>query len=180
MTALKPAATIERLRIARVIPVLRVGTAEEAIARGRELLGDRGVVELTTTTRDWQEALAELRGEGLLGVGTVTTADDATAALDLGADFLVSPYPAPDVVPVAEARGAVFIEGGFTPDQIARAAARGIAKLWPAHIGGTAYLRSLLTVLPGARIVPSGGVGADHVQEWLDAGAFAVSGSDVV
>jgi 2-dehydro-3-deoxyphosphogluconate aldolase / (4S)-4-hydroxy-2-oxoglutarate aldolase len=174
----KAAEIIDRLGAARVIPVVRVDTAAEAVTQARSLLArHHGVIELTATTADWQEALAELRGAALAGVGTVTTAADAEAALELGADFLVSPYPAPQAAAVADAAGAVFIEGGFTPDQIARAAERGIAKLFPAHVGGIPYLRSLLGVLPGARIVPSGGIDPHSVEEWLDAGAFAVGGS---
>ena len=67
-----------------------------------------------------------------------------------------------------------FIEGGFTPAEVAAAAGRGIAKLFPAHVGGPAYLRSLLAVMPGAKIMPTGGIPLAHVQSWLDAGALAV------
>ncbi len=111
-------------------------------------------------------------------MGTVTTAAAAELAIELGAAFLVSPYPAPAVADVAEAAGALFMEGGFTPDQIAAACERGVAKLFPAHLGGIQYLRSLLSVLPGTRIVPTGGIGPDDVEAWLEAGAFAVGGTD--
>ena len=65
------------------------------------------------------------------------------------ADFLVSPYPAEAVRAYAAETSTVFLEGGFTPGEIAEASARGIAKLFPAHVGGPAYLRSVLAVLPG-------------------------------
>lgn len=106
-----------------------------------------------------------------LGVGTVVTADDARAAADAGADFLVSPWPAPAVRQVATVP---FLEGGFTPAEVAAASAHGVAKLFPAHLGGIAYLRSLLAVLPEARIMPTGGIKLDQVRDWLAAGAFAV------
>ena len=62
-----------------------------------------------------------------------------------------------------------------------RSGGRGIAKLFPAHVGGPAYLRSILAVLPGARIVPTGGIALGQVRDYLDAGAYAVGvGSDLV
>ncbi|MET7515870.1 hypothetical protein ABZS88_20820 [Streptomyces sp. NPDC005480] len=50
-----------------------------------------------------------------------------------------------------------------------------MAKLCPAHIGGVAYLKSLLAVLPGARIMATGGITVDNTAEWLAADAFTVS-----
>jgi 2-dehydro-3-deoxyphosphogluconate aldolase/(4S)-4-hydroxy-2-oxoglutarate aldolase len=104
----------------------------------------------------------------------VSTERDALRAADAGADFLVSPYPAPEVREVAGRAEIPFLEGGFTPGELSAAAARGVAKLFPAHVGGVAYLSSVLAVLPGARIIPTGGIALSDVPKWLHAGAFAV------
>lgn len=54
------------------------------------------------------------------------------------------------------------------------------AKLFPAHIGGVAHLKSLLAVLPGARIVATGAVTVENTAEWLGADAFTASkGGDI-
>ena len=173
---------IDRIGRARVIPVIRVETAAAAVERAQAALAaGLDVIELTTTTTDWPDALQELRAaapDAATAVGTVTTRAAAELAIELGAAFLVSPYPAPAVAEAAEAAGVLFMEGGFSPDQIARASERGVAKLFPAHLGGIRYLRSLLSVLPGARIVPTGGIGPDDADAWLEAGAFAVGGSE--
>ena len=173
---------IDRIGRARVIPVIRVETAAAAVERAQAALAaGLDVIELTTTTADWPDALQELRAaapDAATAVGTVTTRAAAELAIELGAAFLVSPYPAPAVAEAAEAAGVLFMEGGFSPDQIARASERGVAKLFPAHLGGIRYLRSLLSVLPGARIVPTGGIGPDDAEAWLEAGAFAVGGSE--
>jgi 2-dehydro-3-deoxyphosphogluconate aldolase / (4S)-4-hydroxy-2-oxoglutarate aldolase len=169
---------------ARLLPVLRVASADQALALTERLV-DAGLpaVELTATTAGWADAVAALRsraGDLVVGAGTITTADDARAAVDAGAHFLVSPYPAPAVRPVADAAGIPFIEGGSTPGEVADAASRGVAKLFPAHVGGPTYLRSLSAVLPGARIIPTGGIRLADVGDWLRAGAFAVGvGSDL-
>ena len=175
-------ALITRIGRAQVVPVIRVDDAAAAVERAHTALATgHDVIELTTTTAGWPDALRELRAAApgaAIAMGTVTTPAAAELAIELGAAFLVSPYPAPAVAEVADAAGALFMEGGFTPDQIAHAAERGVAKLFPAHLGGIRYLRSLLSVLPGARIVPTGGIGQDDAAAWLEAGAFAVGGSD--
>lgn len=174
----------ELIGAARVLPVLRVASAGEALAISDRLAAaGLPVVELTATTAGWAEAVAAVRDrtpELTVGAGTITTAEDAQAAVDSGAQFLVSPYPAPAVRPIADRHGLPFVEGGFTPGEVADAAGRGLAKLFPAHVGGPAYLRSLSAVLPGARIIPTGGVRLGDVGAWLAAGAFAVGvGSDL-
>ncbi|MFG2616632.1 bifunctional 4-hydroxy-2-oxoglutarate aldolase/2-dehydro-3-deoxy-phosphogluconate aldolase [Streptomyces sp. NPDC048507] len=167
----------------RLLPVLRTTGADEAVRATTALLaaGCRAV-ELTTTIPGWAAAvartapLADARGRAaLIGVGTVTTAAHAEAALDAGAAFLVSPYPAPEVREVARRRAAVFVEGGYTPGEIAAAArAGGAAKVFPAHVGGPDFIRSLKAVLPDALLVPTGGIRPGEVRDWLAAGASAV------
>ena len=165
----------------RLLPVLRSPEAGAALARTRRLL-DAGcrVVELTTTTPDWPKALAAARAAAgaepgvFLGLGTVTTAGQAREAIAAGADFLVSPFPAPEAREVARQAGLTFIEGGFTPAEIADAASRGPAKVFPAHVGGPRYLTSLRAVLPSAVLIPAGGISADAAGDYLAAGALAV------
>lgn len=167
-----------------LLPVLRAPSAEAALTVARRL-GDAGlpVVELTATTPGWLEALRALRTERpelVVGMGTMSTADDAEAAVAAGAQFLVSPWPVPAVRPVAQRSGAVLLEGGCTPAELADAVSRGPAKLFPAHLGGPSFLKSVLAVLPGAKIVPTGGIGLGEVGDWLAAGAVAVGiGSDL-
>ncbi|TPW90593.1 bifunctional 4-hydroxy-2-oxoglutarate aldolase/2-dehydro-3-deoxy-phosphogluconate aldolase, partial [Schumannella luteola] len=115
-----------------------------------------------------------------IGMGTVTSAVDAELAIEHGASFLVSPFPAPAVRAVAADHGVRFAEGGSTPGEIAAAAQHGLCKLFPAHLGGVAYLRTLLAVLPHASIMPTGGIRIADVGAWLTAGAVAVGvGSDL-
>lgn len=167
-----------RLREARVLPVVRAADADAALAAAAQLV-DRGhrVLEFTATTKDWTDAVAGARRdwpEATIGAGTIRTAEDARRAIQAGAAFLVSPWPAPDVRTVADRDGVPFLEGGFTPAELAAATARGPAKLFPAHVAGPAYLRSLLAVLPGAAVVPTGGVQPEAIEDYLQAGALAV------
>lgn len=175
---------LEQLRTSRIIPVVRVGTADEALGLAAQCVaGGLRVIEFTATTTGWDEAVRAARSdwpELVVGAGTLRTAEEAERAADAGAQFFVSPMPAPAVRAVATLAGVPFIEGGFTPAEVAAAAALGPAKLFPAHVGGPAYLRSLLAVLPGAAIVATGGIALSDVPDWLAAGAVAVGvGSDL-
>ncbi|MGE7387217.1 bifunctional 4-hydroxy-2-oxoglutarate aldolase/2-dehydro-3-deoxy-phosphogluconate aldolase [Streptomyces sp. NPDC004126] len=167
----------------RLLPVLRSADADRAVAAAGQLLGAGcRAVELTTSTPGWAGAVARAAGlrdargrTAVVGVGTVTTAAQAGAALEAGAAFLVSPYPAPEVREAAARRGTPFLEGGFTPGEIAAAVrGAGAAKVFPAHVGGPDFIRSLRAVLPEAVLVPTGGIRPGQVREWLDAGATAV------
>lgn len=156
------------------------------------------VVELTATTPDWPRVLPQVRralagaasasgadghvesaahglgGRVVIGLGTVTDGRTAEEAVRAGAGFLVSPFPAPEVRAVADAAGIPFIEGGYTPGELAASTRAGVAKLFPAAWVGPGYLRSVLEVLPGALVIPTGGIAVDRVGDWLAAGAYAV------
>jgi 2-dehydro-3-deoxyphosphogluconate aldolase/(4S)-4-hydroxy-2-oxoglutarate aldolase len=142
-------------------------------------------ITATTSVAEWATALHRVRDEHpevCVGVGTIMDADMAWRAIDAGAQFLVTPRIDRAVRAVAHAVGIAVLEGGCTPSEVLGAVdANGIAKLFPAHVGGPQYLRSLLAVAPGARIVPTGGIRLRDAHEWLAAGAFAVGiGRDLI
>jgi 2-dehydro-3-deoxyphosphogluconate aldolase/(4S)-4-hydroxy-2-oxoglutarate aldolase len=168
---------LDQLHGQAVLPVLRSESSSAAVDTVAALrAAGCPLVELTTSTPDWADAVRELAGSGsTVGVGTVRGPDDARLALEAGAAFLVSPFPVPGVAAEAAAAGVPFVQGGFTPGELHLAAAGSdIAKVFPAHLGGPRYLRSLAPVLPGVRLVPTGGIGWAEVTAYLEAGAFAV------
>jgi 2-dehydro-3-deoxyphosphogluconate aldolase / (4S)-4-hydroxy-2-oxoglutarate aldolase len=171
MTFRETESAIER---ALIVPVVREDSGDRALRVAAWLI-EQGleVVELTASTPGWERAVGSLE-DVLVGVGTLRTREDAERAVAARARFLVTPCPAPDVRAVADAASVPLLEGGFTPGEVLAAADRGIAKLFPAHVGGTALLRSILALSPSARIVPTGGIGLADVLAWLDAGAYAV------
>lgn len=173
------------LRAQQVLPVLRTPDAATAIAAAESALGaGLALLELTATTPQWDTALSRViadHDEAVVGLGTVVSADIARRALDCGARFLVSPWPAPEVRALARAAGVPFLEGAFSPGEVADVASRGPVKLFPAHVGGPQLLRSLRALLPESVIVPTGGIALHDVPDWLDAGAYAVGvGSDLL
>jgi 2-dehydro-3-deoxyphosphogluconate aldolase / (4S)-4-hydroxy-2-oxoglutarate aldolase len=170
-------AFVDQVARARIIPVLRTQSAQEAVkAAGRCFDAGLTMVELTATTAEWPLALQQVRKDHpdrLVGVGTVLDEEAAVRAMDAGAHFVVSPCPVPSVRAALEGR-IPLMEGGLTVGEILAAAQQGVAKLFPAHVGGIAYLRSLLAIAPHSRIVPTGGIPLADVSQWLAAGATAV------
>jgi 2-dehydro-3-deoxyphosphogluconate aldolase/(4S)-4-hydroxy-2-oxoglutarate aldolase len=160
----------------RLLPVLRIADPEAAVRRATELVqAGLRVVELTTSTRGWPDAVRAVTAPGaVVGVGTVTTPDQARTAIKAGAQFLVSPFPVPAVRGLAKDAGVPLVEGGFTPAEVADAAGRGPVKVFPAHVGGPGFVRSLLAILPGARLIPTGGIPVGQAARYLEAGALAV------
>jgi 2-dehydro-3-deoxyphosphogluconate aldolase/(4S)-4-hydroxy-2-oxoglutarate aldolase len=178
--------TIERVGL---IPVLRARNAAQAHAIVKAMIaGGVNVVEVTMTVPGALNVLKELKNEYgaklLLGSGTVTTADEAEATIEAGAEFVVSPSFHPEVVAKTHALGKVSIPGALTPTEVITAwrAGADYVKVFPCSaVGGASYLKSLLAPFPHLRLIPTGGVTLQTAESFLRAGARALGvGSDLV
>jgi GntR family transcriptional regulator len=166
------------LRTERVVAVLRAPhygdprRLAEGLARG----GVR-IVEFTLTAGDALDAVsaASVVPDAIVGAGSVLTADQARDAITAGAQFLVSPVFAPEIV-AAAGDVPVFL-AGRTPTELYRAWSLTGApvKLFPAQLDGPAYVRAVLAPMPDLALMPSGGIDAENVTEYLRAGAVAVN-----
>lgn len=172
---------LERIRELGLLAVIRGRTAGDAVEVAGALI-EAGVlvIEVTFTTPDVEQAmrtLAENHGDRIvLGAGTLTTAQQASAAADAGATFLVSPGADPDLLAAMRATGLATVPGALTPSEVL-AVARGGAdavKLFPGSLGGPEYLRALRAPFPGVPFIPTGGISAANAQEWFAAGAVAI------
>jgi len=180
------AQTIERVGL---IPVLRARNAGQAHAVVQAMIaGGVTVVEVTMTVPGAVELLAELKreysGKLLLGSGTVTTADQAQATIDAGAEFVVSPSLHPQVIARTKANGKLSIPGALTPTEVITAwdAGADYVKIFPCSaMGGASYLKSLLAPFPFLKLIPTGGVTLETAESFLRSGARALGvGSDLV
>jgi len=172
-------AVLHSLREARAIAILRCN--DHAIGRGALAAAVRGgfrAVEVTLSTPGAVEIIADLSRDSrlLVGAGTVLTVEQARAAGQAGARFLVSPVLDVEVIAEASRLGYVMIPGCATPTELWKAHRAGapLQKLFPAPAGGPTWLRSVLAPMPFLRIIPTNGVEIENASEWLAAGAFAV------
>ena len=180
------AQTIERVGL---IPVLRARNAAQAHAVVKAMIaGGVTVVEVTMTVPGAIDVLKDLKreyaGDLLLGSGTVTTAEQAEATIEAGAEFVVSPSFHPAVVAKTRALGKLSIPGALTPTEVITACDLGAdyVKIFPCSaMGGASYLKSLLAPFPHLKLIPTGGVTHHTAASFLEAGARALGvGSDLV
>lgn len=171
-----------RIAETRVVAILRGGNGLH-LGAVADALVDAGVrcIEITSNTPGAAEGLAALRawhGDTVAyGFGTVRTVADVEVAAAKGAGFVVAPNTDPEVGAAAREHGLGWYPGAFTPTEIERAWTLGATavKVFPAaSAGGPDYLRAVRAPLDDVPLLPTGGIGADTVREYLDAGAVAV------
>ncbi|AYJ50429.1 bifunctional 4-hydroxy-2-oxoglutarate aldolase/2-dehydro-3-deoxy-phosphogluconate aldolase [Rhodococcus sp. P1Y] len=169
----------------RALAVVRAPSISDPVALADALArGGIRAVELTFTTPGVLELLRAAADAGaVIGAGTVLTAEQARAAIDSGAQFLVTPGLRRHVAEIAADRGIPVMMGALTPTEVLDAMDLGAAavKIFPARALGPAHFKDLLGPLPDAKLVPSGGVNASNAPDFLAHGAVAVTaGTDVV
>jgi len=163
-----------------VIAVVRTRSAAQVPPLCDALVaGGVVAIEITMTTPGALDAIraarARLGAGAVVGVGTVLDAATCRAAIDAGAEFVVTPVLRPDVAAVARASGCPVMLGAYTPTeaQLAHEAGADFIKVFPADTLGPGYIKNLLAPLPHLRIVPTGGVTQANIADFLKAGCVA-------
>lgn len=179
---------IERLLNPGIIAVVRAKRADQVIPLAEALLaGGVIAVEITMTTPNAIEAIreasAKLGDRALIGVGTVLDEATCQAAIDAGAQFVVSPICRRELIAVAHKAGKPTMIGSYTPTeaQLAHEAGSDFIKIFPADCLGPNYIKALRAPLPHLKIVPTGGVDLKTIGDFLKAGCAAVgAGSSLI
>lgn len=176
------AAVLLQLTAEGLVPVIRAESAAIAL-RIVEALVDGGIrtLEITMTVPDAMGAIGRVAdrfgASVLLGAGTITSRALAEAAIDAGAEFLVTPCVVPEVIAVAKERGVAVLPGAITPTEVFTAWSLGgdIIKIFPAsNVGGASYLKALKGPFPQIPLCPTGGVNLQTIGDFVRAGAVAV------
>jgi 2-dehydro-3-deoxyphosphogluconate aldolase / (4S)-4-hydroxy-2-oxoglutarate aldolase len=179
---MSPAALdLQMLRTVRCVAIVRGATSEHFAVTARTLVeGGLCVLEFPLTTPGVLAALPsiveELGDDAHVGVGSVTVLDEAKAAVDAGARFLVTPNVDLGVIEYARDRQLPAVIGAFSPTEIVTAwhAGATAVKVFPASVGGAGYVRELRNgPFPDIPLVPTGGVRIEDVPSFLQAGATA-------
>ncbi len=174
-------AIVQEIERAGVVAVIRMKEPEKLRAIV-DAIADGGVraLEVTMTVPGAVELIRQLAPtlpQGfVLGAGTVLDAATASAVIDAGAQFVVSPVFRRPIVDVCGAAGVPVVPGCVTPTEILDAWESGadIVKVFPATALGPAYLKDIRGPLPHVKLMPTGGVSLDNAGDWIRAGAVAV------
>lgn len=179
--------TLEKLQQLGVMAVLRGPTPELTLKMVEALIagGVKGI-EITYSTPNAAEVVRQLDkkfgNQIVLGMGTLTEPTQVDEAIGAGALFLVSPICDPLLGKTMIASGVPVMIGALTPTEVFQAYKLGsdVVKIFPGSLGGPSYLKALKGPFPNIPMMPTGGVSATNVGEWLTAGAFAVgAGSEL-
>jgi 2-dehydro-3-deoxyphosphogluconate aldolase/(4S)-4-hydroxy-2-oxoglutarate aldolase len=172
---------LETLCRVGIIPVVRAKTAEVLADLARALMaGGVPIAEITMTVPGAIDGIARLKAEFgpaiLLGVGSVTMAEQVEDAAGAGAEFIVSPVTVPEVVEAANRLEKVVIPGALTPTEIFAAWEMGadLVKVFPASVGGPEYFKAVLAPMPFLKLTPTGGVDLKTAGPFIKAGAVAL------
>lgn len=157
-------------------PAVAVRTSRALAAGGLEVAE---VVFRTDRALDCLRAVADEVPEMVAGAGTVLSAAQATAALEHGAKFLVSPGLDDGVVAVAREHGVPIYPGTMTPSEVQHAFNLGLdtVKFFPASIaGGVPALKALASVFRTMKFMPTGGVSPGNLADFLAVPAVLACG----
>lgn len=172
-----------------IVPIVRVSTADQAIAAIDAIRrGGIRVAEITMTVPGAVRVLETLTsrfGDGMiLGAGTVLDPETGRTCLLAGAQFLVTPSFKPATIEMAKRYAKPIFCGALTPTEILAAWETGAdaIKIFPVgNLGGPKYIKALKGPLPQIEMVPTGGVNIDNIAGYFKAGASAVAvGSELV
>ena len=167
---------LDRLKQSGVVPVVVLDNAKDAAPTAKALLASSvDVMEITFRTAaaaDSIKAVSESCPDMLVGAGTVITLDQCRKAVECGAKFIVAPGFDEEVVRWCVENGVAVTPGCVTPTEIMAAMKLGlnVVKFFPAGVyGGLKAMKSLSAPFGGVKFIPTGGVDAKNLKEYLEA-----------
>ncbi len=172
---------LERIKAVGLLAVIR-GPSKELTIKMVDALVSGGVtgIEITYTTPQAEAVVSVLKqsygDEIILGMGTLTTPEQAISAKAAGANFIVSPMCETKLVKAMVESGLLTMAGALTPTEIFHAYKMGVhvVKVFPGSLTGPKYIKAIHGPFPYIEMMPTGGVSKENVKDWFEAGAVAV------
>lgn len=176
---------LTRLSNCGVVPVVVISDAKDALPTAQAMLaGGVDVMEITLRTAaglDAIRAVAQGCPEICVGAGTVLTLEQAKAAVEAGAKFIVCPGFDAELVRWCVDNGVAVTPGCVTPTEITQALAMGlkVLKFFPANVyGGLPAMKALSGPFGDVKFIPTGGVSDKNLSEYVSVPyVHAVGGS---
>lgn len=165
---------VETLKKTGIIPVVAIEDAQDAVPLAEALIkGGIACAEITFRTGAATEAMKKITErfpQMLVGAGTVLNQEQVKAAVDSGAAFIVSPGFNPKVADYCIQCDIPIIPGVCCPSEVEAAMERGLktVKFFPAEAsGGIDYLKALWGPYRDMNFIPTGGINADNLNDYL-------------
>ena len=176
---------LERAAIYGIMPVINIPSPDLAVPLADALeAGGLPQIEVTLrndTALDSIRAIKAERPGFTAGAGTVLSVEQAQAAIDAGADFIVTPGYNPRVVEFCIGKGVPILPGCVTPAEVEAGMAAGLNtfKFFPSEtLGGVKAIKALCGPYKKVRFVPTFGITMNNLAEYLACdGVACVGGS---
>ena len=166
---------LDRLSASRVVPVVTIDDAEQAVPIARALLaGGIDSIEITLRTDAAYDAIRKVKAEVpeiVLGIGTVIHVNQMEFCIDVRPDFIVTPGTTQELYEEIAPTGLMLIPGIATPTEAIEAMRRGydVVKFFPAEAaGGVPMLKGIGGPIPNLRFMPTGGINTGNAKSYLD------------
>ena len=166
--------TKEMFSTVRALPVVVIKELDDTVPTLKALCdGGLPAAEITFRTACAADAIrmgVKEFPDMYIGAGTVINGEQAKAAIDAGACFIVSPGLSAEVAEVCKAADIPYFPGCATPTEIMQAIALGITtvKFFPANVyGGLNAIKALSAPFPQVKFLPTGGVDLSNINEFL-------------
>lgn len=157
-----------------IVPVVVLDDVKDAEPLAKALCeGGLPCAEVTFRTAAAEESIrimSEKFPDMLVGAGTVLTTEQVDRAVAAGAKFIVSPGLNPRVVKYCVEKGIPVTPGTANPSDIEAALEfdLDVVKFFPAeNLGGLKMIKALAAPYVGVKFMPTGGINADNVKEYL-------------
>lgn len=168
-----------------LIPVIAIDAVDAAVPLAQALVaGGVTCLEVTLRTAAACEAARRIVRDvpaAIVGVGSIRSPDDVLRAVDVGAQFGVSPGATPKIYAACASANLPLLPGAATASEILLALEHDceIVKFFPAvPAGGIAAIKALRGPFPMVRFCPTGGISEANLSDWLRLpGVVAVGGS---
>ncbi|MCL2224300.1 MAG: bifunctional 4-hydroxy-2-oxoglutarate aldolase/2-dehydro-3-deoxy-phosphogluconate aldolase [Defluviitaleaceae bacterium] len=164
----------EKLSEMRIVPVIVIEDAAKAVPLAKALCeGGLPCAEVTFRTAAAADAISEMVRafpQMLVGAGTILSPQQADEAAKAGAKFMVSPGLNPLTVRHCTEKGIPMLPGVCTPSEVEQGLSLGldVLKFFPAEAaGGVNMLKALSGPYRNINFVPTGGIGAANLREYL-------------
>lgn len=173
----------EIMQVSPLMPVMVINNVEHAVPLANALVkGGLKVLEITLRTDAALESIRRIKAEvpdAIVGAGTIINEETLNAAIEAGAEFIVSPGTTDALADAALKTGVPFLPGVSTPGEALRLYEKGITamKFFPAEAaGGVPMLKSIGAPIPQITFCPTGGVNQKNVNQYYSLPNVAVVG----
>lgn len=173
---------LERIRQKGVVAIMRARSSDQLLAAADAIkAGGVNAIEVTMTTPGAlnvvSQSVTRYGDDVLFGVGSVLDPESARAAILAGAQFVVCPTLDVRTIKLCNRYSVPVMPGAYTPTEILAAweAGADIVKVFPASVGGPAYIKAVKAPLPQIKLMPVGGVDLDTTADFIRAGCEVVA-----